>query len=66
LSGSKVICEWEFEVGELIIDLKTTDHFIVALGEKYLYCLKNTGIVLWTKKLDYHPIALNLITPGEL
>ena len=64
LFGSKLLSEWDFEVDESILDLQTTDRFIVAMGEKYLYCLKDTGILLWTKKLDYHPIALTLITSG--
>ena len=60
-----MLSEWEIELGESIIDLRASGTFIVAMGEKYLYCLKDTGVVLWAKKFDYHPVALTLITPGK-
>jgi len=66
LPSNKILFDWELELGESVIDLKATGTFIVALGEKYLYCVKDTGSILWAKKFDYHPVALTLITPTGL
>ena len=63
---SKLISEWQFTLNEPLIDLQAVKNeqmsFILALGEKNMYCIKDTGIPLWSKKLEYHPMCFALQT----
>ena len=63
LEQQKSRSDWELELGEPAVDLQTIGSFIVVLGERHLYCLKDTGSVVWTRKLDYHPMCCNLLIP---
>ena len=55
--------DWEIELGEPAIDVQTIGSHIVTLTERHLYCLKDTGSIVWTRKLDYHPMCCSLLVP---
>lgn len=63
-SATKLISDWQFHLGEQLIDMKSESNdrqsLIVALTEKNLYCIKDSGLLLWSKRLDFHPICCTL------
>ena len=60
---SKLMSDWELELTESVVDIQTIGLSIVVLSEGHLYCLKDNGSMLWTRKLDYHPMCCTLVTP---
>ncbi|KAK5644334.1 hypothetical protein RI129_005634 [Pyrocoelia pectoralis] len=62
-SGAKIDSNWSYNVGEDIIDLHYVldtfnEGYIIAVGEKHLFCLSENGILRFVKKLDYTPICM--------
>lgn len=64
-SSNKVLSDWQLELCEPALDIQTDNSFIVVLSEKHLYCLNDNGSVEWTRKLDYHPLSLTVLTPRK-
>lgn len=63
-SSNKILSDWEFELGEAALDVQYIGTYVVTLGERHLYCLKDTdGTIVWTRKLDYHPMCCTLLIP---
>lgn len=63
-SSNKLLSDWEFELGEAALDVQYIGTYVVTLGERHLYCLKDTdGTIVWTRKLDYHPMCCTLLIP---
>ncbi len=67
---SKLFSDWRFNLNEAPVDVQTVRKdqltFVVVLGERNIYCLKESGVLLWTKKMDYHPMCLSLQIAGKL
>ncbi|XP_047362045.1 protein PTHB1 isoform X2 [Vespa velutina] len=57
--------EWSYNIGEAVVDigavtLSSFEIGIVVLGEKNLYCFKDTGASLkYTKRLDYKALCFH-------
>ncbi|XP_015182680.1 PREDICTED: protein PTHB1 [Polistes dominula] len=57
--------EWSYNIGEAVVDinvviLSSFEIGIVVLGEKNLYCFKDTGVSLkYTKRLDYKALCFH-------
>ncbi|KAI9561720.1 hypothetical protein GHT06_012680 [Daphnia sinensis] len=63
-TSNKLLYDWEFELSEPAIDVQNLGSYIVILGERHLYCLKDSdGTMIWVRKLDYHPMCFTLLTP---
>lgn len=60
---NKVLSDWELELNEPAIDLKSIGSFVIVLSERHLYCLKESGSITWMRKLDYHPMCCHVIIP---
>ncbi|XP_031350274.1 protein PTHB1 isoform X2 [Photinus pyralis] len=66
-SGTKIAHNWAYNVGEDVIDLHYVldaynEGYIIAVGEKHLFCLSESGILKFVKKLDYTPICMHAYT----
>ncbi|XP_015784320.1 protein PTHB1 isoform X2 [Tetranychus urticae] len=62
-SGRRVTPDWSLQIGEPLIDLQAHTlskkfSLIVALGERNLYIIRDSGIVSWMKKLNFTPYSL--------
>ncbi|CAG2113419.1 unnamed protein product [Medioppia subpectinata] len=61
--GRKVTPDWSLSLGESVIDLKVvllekSNHYIVVLGERNLYLLKENGSIWVMKKLEFSPSCM--------
>lgn len=63
---NKILTEWELELGEPALDIQQSGSFIVVLGERHIFCLNDSGLIHWVKRLDYHPMCCTLQIPREL
>uniref|UniRef100_T1JN84 PTHB1 N-terminal domain-containing protein n=1 Tax=Strigamia maritima TaxID=126957 RepID=T1JN84_STRMM len=63
--GKKVVCDWSSSLGEGALDVKsnTSLHLIFVLGERNLFCFKDTGILNYVKKLDHVPYLFPILIP---
>lgn len=63
--------EWSYNIGEAVVDigavtLSSFEIGIVVLGEKNLYCFKDTGATLkYTKRLDYKALCFHAYVIGK-
>lgn len=63
--------EWSYNIGEAVVDigavtLSSFEIGIVVLGEKNLYCFKDTGASLkYTKRLDYKALCFHAYVIGK-
>ena len=49
--------DWTLQLGEPVVDIKTIDvedgpSIIIVLGERNLFCLKDSGTMLFSKNLE--------------
>ncbi|KAG1651572.1 Protein PTHB1 [Nymphon striatum] len=60
--GKKVSMDWFYNLGEQAVDIcvsnfKNSIPSIFVLGERHIFCLKDTGVLRFLIKLDYSPSA---------
>lgn len=56
-TGKRVVADWTFTLGESASDLQViqTRRLVFILGARNIFCLKDTGGVLFVKSLEYSP-----------
>ncbi|XP_066261107.1 protein PTHB1 [Euwallacea similis] len=60
----KIFSEWEFNLGESVLDIKVINDIIskeahiVMLGEKNIFCLTENGRLRFMNRLGYSPICM--------
>ncbi|KAG5271262.1 hypothetical protein AALO_G00177730 [Alosa alosa] len=59
-SGKRLQADWTLILGEGALDIyilsfSSSSHSIFVLGERSLYCLKDSGQIRFMKKLEYNP-----------
>ncbi|XP_062394267.1 protein PTHB1 [Sardina pilchardus] len=59
-SGKRLQADWTLVLGEGALDIyvlsfSSSSHSIFVLGERSLYCLKDSGQIRYMKKLEYNP-----------
>lgn len=70
-AGRKVTSNWTYEIGEEILDMKcissyyNKDSFIVALGDRNMYCLNDNGSINFMKRLEYPPSCFTTYFTGK-
>ncbi|KAG7307170.1 hypothetical protein JYU34_007321 [Plutella xylostella] len=67
--NKKNIPQWVYNAGEEISSVQvvqTSTNFssIVALGERYLYCFQDNGLMKFTKKFDFMPMCFHAYLIG--
>ncbi|XP_066154098.1 protein PTHB1 [Euwallacea fornicatus] len=68
----KIFCEWEFNLGESVLDIKVINDIInkeariVVLGEKNVFCITENGRLKFMNRLGYSPICIDayILDPG--
>ncbi|KAF5286639.1 hypothetical protein FQA39_LY16213 [Lamprigera yunnana] len=70
-SGTAVKESWSYNVGEEVIDIQYTmdinnKSYIIAFGERNLYCLSEYGVIRFIKKLDYTPTCMCIYTLNDV
>ena len=70
-SSGKLFSDWRYLLHEPMIDARQAKNAadctsIVVLSERAIYCLKDSGVLLWTKKADYHPMCFAVQVPRKV
>lgn len=68
-TGKKVQVDWSYNLGEGALDVslihsKTNPTLIYILGERHLFCIKDTGALKFMKKLEFHPSSFHAYAHG--
>ncbi len=63
VKGRKVTSDWSLTLGESVIDIKVvllekSSYYLLILGERNLYALKENGNIWFMKKFDFNPSCL--------
>ena len=72
VSGRRIHADWVLGIGEPVQQLEVIDSTqrdvpstIMLLGAKTLIGIYDTGVIIFMKKLEFHPIAMLTYPSGE-
>lgn len=70
LNPTIVQADWAVNLGEHAVDLKvvtaTSGHAqLLVLGERSVFCFKDSGVLRFMKKLDFNPTCIHAYSIGQ-
>ncbi|CAG5132843.1 unnamed protein product, partial [Candidula unifasciata] len=59
-SGKRVSADWTYNIGEQALDIAVVEYpdvtpYVLVLGERHIFCLTDSGVLKFVKKLEYDP-----------